>query len=477
MINYKWDLNGDESQVAQALKVAKQDGLNLKTVYFGIECWAQGAGGSPVTYGIDSIGGQEESGSFGNGVGHGGTATGLAVKPLAERGLGSAIFSAHWAYPHFSRAGHEGGGDMYSRAVDRFMWEGKPDLEGLEGLQCDCNGGISTHIRADLGTNPITKYAERYPAGSEGFFHSDYKEPVSYVGPKQFRAHIGQQSILPAPAERFTTLSNVSNGNVVGTISANLLEDPLSGTLKGLSSRCSINVEIKAATSIGEGSQLVANLPLHLLNARGKLDLDLIVTYQRLVEFPEITMSIFAEYGGAIKPLSLSEKARKRKTQTFQIRNTQDHITAIGISIQGPSQAFTTFASAGITALLNIFEITLKPSKESYPVTEIREIRLVQRGHSETNTAHYRLAWSIPNTTPTSTHLPWSPLTGPFSHFTIAAGGTGLGRAYATEFIIDQSVYEGWAQKGRTSASFEVFGYAFDGTRIGYSSTTLFLLT
>ena len=227
--NYWWT---PKTHVVPAVDFAKGQ-MPLDTVYFGIDCWGQ-TNDKPEkntrrTFGIDTEGGD---GTIGVGVGHGGTATGLAVKPLAPHGLGAGIFASGWAYEHFAPG----------RDVDRFMWEGKPDLKGLD---CKCKKGLQQHIRPDFKDNPIAKFATQYPAGSEGFFHTDYQEAFSYLGSGKFRAHLGQQSILPAPAERSTTLNITPKGNAGGVIAAQLKDMP---------SRCSIGVAITAASSIGEGS-------------------------------------------------------------------------------------------------------------------------------------------------------------------------------------------------------------------------------
>ena len=341
MPNYWWDSkdHGDnKSKVAEALKTAEKDNIILKSVYFGIECWAQSLALGYETYGVDDTMVVDditsESGAYANGLAHGGTATGLAVRPLAKYGLGTGIFSAYWAYPHFWRDGHKGEGDMYSRAVDRFMWEGTPDLEHMEGLECSCLAEsnvkcLEAHMRGDFKNNPINNHVERYPTGSEGFFHTDYKEFVYYQGPKRFRAHIGQQSILPAPAERSAELTNTASGNKVGTISAILLNNP---------SRCTISIKIEAPTTAQDETQLKAKLPLHQISASRKLELNLIVTYQKLADYPGLNPGLnpglFFDYGGSSTPQNLTEKASlEGKSQTFYIGDTNARITAIGIRI------------------------------------------------------------------------------------------------------------------------------------------------
>ena len=459
MTDYKWTV---ERHVDPAVKFAENTETNLDSVYFGIECWTQS--GVNSGYGIEHAY-QREPGTVGKGTGYGGTATGLAVKPLAKRGLGAAIFSAHWAYPHFYRAGHEGEGDMYSRAVDRFMWEGTPDIDKLDGLTCSC--GVGTHRRPDFKDNPIVKFAKQYPAGSDGFFYTDYTEPVSYIGPKQFRADIGQQSILPAPNERSATLNSTIDDKTVGNLSA---------VFKNGQSKCAIELSRATAVSSISGETLEGSLTIHKTSARGDLDLDLIIIYQKLAAISGLEIRLFAVCGGTTRSKVLLADPQKRNFQVLQIRNTQDRITALGISVSCPAQALANLSTGGTLAVLDIFSLTLKPTKESYPAGDINEIKLVQRGGQVAKTAHYRLAWSIPNTTSSSTYLPWSPITGPFSHFYVSADKIWLpSRAYAKEYMLDQSLFQVWKNAGKTKVTFEIWGYAFDGNRIATKSAEVVL--
>ena len=431
--------------VGPAVKFAENI-MRLDTVYFGIDCWAQNIDRKNTrwTFGVDTEGGD---GSVGVGVGHGGTATGLAVKPLASYGLGTGIFAPGWACEHLERG----------RDVDRFMWEGKPDLQTLKGMTCACDVHFQQHIRPDFNDNPIAKFAKQYPAGSEGFFHTDYQEAMSDLGSGNFRAHLGQQSVLPAPAERSATLNITPMGNASGVLAAQIKDVP---------SRCSIGVAITAASSIGEGSHLEGKLLLHHLNAQGDLDLDLVVTYQRLVEVPGLKIRLFAVVGKETAKSDLLGEPMKRDSQILSIRNTKDRITAIGIAVQGSAQGLANFFSQDTSDLLEVFEITLKPAGHSYPKSEIRNVRIEQRGTDAT--AHHRLVWSIPKNAMSSSSLPYSPLTGPFSHFIVSAEGKELGRAYALEFVVDQGVHQGWKEEYKKAVSVVIAGHAFDGSVIGF---------
>lgn len=344
------------------------------------------------------------------------------------------------------------------------MWEGTPDLATLKGLNCACVAGSQQHIRPDFKENPITKFAKQYPAGSEGFFHTDYKEAISSLGSGKFRAHLGQQSILPAPAERSATLSVTPNGNPAGVIAAELKDTP---------SRCSIGFAVTDTSSIGEGSQLKGKLILHKLNARGDLNLDLVVTYQRLAEFPGLMLNVFAVVGAKTVEKDLPGEAMKRDSQILSIRNTQDRITAIGIAVKGPAQNLASLFSGATWGMLDVFQLTLRPTGHIYPKSEIHDVKLELRGKDATT--HHMLSWSIPKTAASSSFLPFSTVTGSFSHFVVSAEGKELGRAYALAFVIDKDVYKGWKEEKKTVVSVVIVGHAFDGSVIGSFTGTVHL--
>ena len=85
--NYWWTLS---KNVRPSMDVARAKNVDPSSVYFGSECWGQTDDGNPkrMTFGIDTNGGDGESGTFNPGRGHGGTATGLAVKQLAPHDFG-----------------------------------------------------------------------------------------------------------------------------------------------------------------------------------------------------------------------------------------------------------------------------------------------------------------------------------------------------------------------------------------------------
>ena len=124
--NYWWDHATLEEAKTFATSKASftESEIGLENIYFGIDCWGQTKDGpgpnNRKTYGTEQASDDLTGGSGKTtGIGHGGTATGLAAMTVAPLGFGVGIFAQAWAYEHFDRA----------KTVDRFMWEGKPDLE------------------------------------------------------------------------------------------------------------------------------------------------------------------------------------------------------------------------------------------------------------------------------------------------------------------------------------------------------------
>ena len=476
----------------EAVTFAKNNEMGLDCVYFGVDCWGQTHDSDKkeengrLTIGFDEHG----IGTARAGTGHGGTATGLVVKALAQRQLGCGIFACGWACEHFPRG----------RVVDRFMWEGEPDyLEKLITLDdqnsrkvgCKCWDigfknpiGIQQHMRSDFKDNGIARTARHYPAGSEAFFHTDYTEAMAFLGPDKdnpgkelFRAHLGQQSILPAPKERSAPLHMLPKGAsdaAAGAIKAEMKHTP---------SRCSVYVVLSSSIT-GAGAQIGGHLQLHQLNARGDFDLDLIIAYQtQPLASSGFIIKLLAKVGSETKSLDLpSSPPSQRATQVLQIRNTHNNVTAVAIGVQGPVQNLV--AGANAIGLLDIFSLCLKPSGQAYPQTPIHNARILQKGSVDL-TRHYRLVWSIGD--PKSDNapiapisviadtgakssrpppLPWSSLTGPFEYFDIWAGGKELGRAYAKEFILEKEAVEGWKRMDG-KVDIEIRGVAFDGSTVG----------
>jgi hypothetical protein len=111
------------------------------------------------------------------------------------------------------------------------MWKGKLDMteylnmdeknlpskESQPDICCkECSKGFKGNLRNDFKKCPIIKFARKYPAQSNSFFHTDYKEAYSNGGLSKFRVHVGQQSVLPTPGERSESINFTPLGNFEG---------------------------------------------------------------------------------------------------------------------------------------------------------------------------------------------------------------------------------------------------------------------
>jgi hypothetical protein len=454
MTNYWW--YGDPKNYFDTAKATAKNKMSLDAVYFGLECQGQRVPEFVQTY-------------------RGGTATGEGVKLLAANGFGSGLFSIAWAFEDFSPDNKP---QQSPRAVDRFMWEGQPSLIPIiQGLKCGCTDGSKTHIGDDNGLafsqNPIVKYAKQYPAGSEGFFHTDYSDAILHLAPDKYQAQIARQSIFPATHSSPMT----SLGGIIATKLNN----------SSLVPKCTISVEI--ATGASTSGQLNESFTLHYLNAKRDYNLQLSITYQRLAALSGLNINIFALIGSSKTPTPANQKLLSTDTNQNVVSfvlagSTGDSITAIGIAIQGPANVFTPGHAAKI---LDIFQITVKPANPTYPQSQqLTSIKLTHITASTTypgetpqqTAAYYRLTWSIPSAAMPApanwpSYLPWSTITGPFSFFTIGVGSTELGRAHALAYVINDTTFQGLGKGAKGPVSFVINGYAFDGSLIGSGTASV----
>lgn len=448
--DYKWDSGKPKEAIDHAQKDTK---MSLNDVYFGTDCWAQDWDGEkdngPRTHGEGVNASSME-------VGYRGTASGLGVQPLAGTGLSAGLFAPGWAYEHFE--------NNDATLVDRFMWLGEnPDK--VKALHCNCFEGFEKrHFRDDLKDSAIAKFATQYPAGSESFFHTDYSEAFYSSGGNPYDVHLGRQSVLPLPDQRSAAL-DVKDATKYA-----------SGTMEIQinSGHCTVDVKLNSATDVHDDTQIQGKLMLHQLNVRGDLTPNISITYSKLAASSSLNMWFFATVGDKDeKVVELKAAVDKRDIAVLEVPKTNDRVTGVGILVRGPAKDYAKYVSSGhLPALLNIEELTLRPHGESYPKADIHDAKFVERGSAETQ--HHRLvwSWSISGDATAPLHLPYSSLTGPFSHFLVSVDGKGLGRAYATEFIIKAEDYDGWQKSRKTSVSVDIDGYGFDGSLIKHSSGT-----
>lgn len=112
------------------------------------------------------------------------------------------------------------------------------------------------------------------------------------------------------------------------------------------------------------------------------------------------------------------------------------------------------FGTTEPVALCHIQNILIKPNKQlerTFMPWSIVNLHLIERGRAEN--PQKRLAWDIQGlndqaSTPAD-DLPWSKTTGPFSHFIVCSQNRNLGRAYCTEFCLQENDFKENEQKGQ----------------------------
>lgn len=225
-----------------------------------------------------------------------GTATGEGVRDIgayAEGAFGSGLFSIAWAFECFT---FDDRPQQKPRIVDRFMWEGDPDLiPSIKGLTCHCTpNGSKTHLGDDDGQafshNPIVKYAKLYPAGSEGFFYTDYSDAMVALPDGKFHAQIAQQSILPV--QRSAPLASLS-----GAITTQLSSS--------FNSKCTLGVKLPSGANTG--GQVNEHFILHYGNAQCDHGLHLSILYHRLAALSGLNISVYVLIGSSHQPTTANQ--------------------------------------------------------------------------------------------------------------------------------------------------------------------------
>ncbi|OAP55445.1 hypothetical protein AYL99_10418 [Fonsecaea erecta] len=488
----------------------KMAGAKLDTVYHGVDCWAQTNDDMKNTYDPDSgrrTAGFREDGQLElrRGTGHGGTATGRFVGFIAEKldaarkavndastkpgGAGVGLFAHGWAYEHF----------MPGTSVDRFMWEGEPNLTPLTDptdkrrmpasvwkqkqdlrrtqdigwqaeFDCPCSHSIVQHLwrhpptAMDFKDWGIVKSALEYPAGTKSFFHTDYTEPVIDQSGQQYRYRLGQQSVLPIPGRRKRALNFTNAGESSGELEA------------VMSTKCTLRINLQNK-GINDQSKVSGSLVLHQLNIDAALKPEITLVYRRLMDTTGLPIQLCARNGAHDEHYTLSGKAslagqNETLTQSIPLRNTQDFVQDIRITMDNaPANTLASLTKDGVADLIEIISLTIKPQDHNYPDNKITKATLEKK--TGKTGSYTRLMWTLandlnppkplPNTTPTTTPriLPLSPTTMQFSHFHVRANGRFLGVAYTLGFPISEEEIKSWPAG---KVHFQIRGIAFDGS-------------
>ena len=114
--------------------------------------------------------------------------------------------------------------------------------------------------------------------------------------------------------------------------------------------------------------------------------------------------------------------------------------------------------------ILRAFRFTIMPSTISdapSPCFTVYDIRLVKRGASPNEQRRLKWTWhGVEDEWPKT--MPWSKITGPFSHFTLFVNGLEIGRSYCLEYPLTVAELHETTQDPRTNQiTFKVKGTFF----------------
>ena len=430
LTNYCWK----ESDIPSSINEALQKNLSPQQVYFGIDVWAQNTtklSHPRITY--------PESGG-------GGTNTGVAVAKLAGSGLSAGIFAPAWTFEHFP--GH-------GRDVEQMTWEGT-DLP--EGIDCSCGDCGKRHLANR--TVPITKFARQYSAGSETFFFTDFSRAFSTHNDKErdnvfsgfaMHAQLGSHSILPPRAEMTNNLIPLRHR----------LEDVLGRPQLMIEAHC-MSLSSDDRTPLPDHPWL---LPLFKFDMPADGSLRLRISYRDFAE--NISFSFYMKVSGTVRLFPVN------KPRTTYVLDTVIRVIPYPIPhprLQELGIYVKPFSAKNTTRLAEVDFICIKPIASEVPTQthNISDIHTSSRGEGETQ--HLRLCWNYASSGRSVKSVPCSNITGPFSYFAVHIDELSIGRAYATEHILPDSLVK---RKYGREVSAKIEGIGFDGQKLTSASTLL----
>lgn len=122
--------------------------------------------------------------------------------------------------------------------------------------------------------------------------------------------------------------------------------------------------------------------------------------------------------------------------------------------------------------LIKIFSITIKRKTAARDNPTVVDIHIIERGKLPNQ--EKRLVWNWQGSEEASgSGVPWSPTTGPFSHFIVGINGRAAGVAHCLEFPLREEDYCLLGKK-QTQIEIHIQGVLFDGSRCDSASRMIF---
>ena len=472
LTNYSWDYE----KLSETIALVDELKMSGSDVAFGIDVWAQckqPKENPRITWPRN---------------GGGGTNTGTAVYVLCKR-FSAGIFGPAMAYEHFGK---------YGRAVDRAIWEALPLPNDLA---CDCSKDARKFHRENR-QHPITRWAERYDAGSRHFFFTNFERAFAKRSPgESIRAQLGAQSIFPSPPDDGSS-APPSCRNSDKYYYTCLSDNPsrLLITTKASASSRFVEGDIAYGPAVNPSEE--PKLPcwrtgysreshLFKLALNCEEPLHVRIRFRALLPCQSETGCIYMTFGDSTQKVLRGQKIADDGTMLvdeiiYPRVNKEGHPSeAVPSSSRNPNEiiglgirldAFDPTVLPASDTVLEIYEIRIQPAASASRCYNIRDVHVEERGGGHGELPHSRLCWQVreriskhrecPAERPrladgTLDKRPWSGVTGPFSHFGVHVDGEQVGRAYALEFVLPGSVRE---KLGRgDECKVEVVGETFWG--------------
>ena len=339
------------------------------------------------------------------------------MKTLANNHFSTAVFGPAWSFEHFSTVVGSASSKKEpalstAEAVDEAMWFGE---QLPQDLHCNCEQGTPHHT-ALYGANPITASAQGYPAGSCNFFFTDFTQAFLQDG-DSYRSILGSQAILPCPQTKSDNMcwTFVPEGIAV-----------IASATKAKTGTADI---IKSPLNIWDRSRL----RLYNLNIPVQDSLCFEARCEKQVALPDGDVSLYLAYTTSSSADLLYRYFTIPADGAYQRCYTASpdvEVTAIvEVGISRPAGAYLEPGRI-LAKIHNIGIHTGCSDMNGFHITNIRTAKR-QIGRE----AERRLTWSWSGSGGArSRPVPWSQITGPFSHFDIYVNHKKIGRAHSCEF-------------------------------------------